>query len=172
MPKITPFLWFDGRVGEVVDFYTSLFGDSAVLDTTRYPEGSPGPAGEVMIATFRLGGQEFMALNGGPQFEFTPAISFFVSCEGQDEVDHLWDRLVEGGSPGQCGWLVDRFGLSWQIVPTALGQLMGDPDPERAGRVMHAMLAMTKIEIAGLRDAYEGTQGETVTSTDRQVTVK
>jgi len=154
MPTITPFLWFDGRVEEAVDFYTSVFGDSAVGDLTRYPEGSPGPAGEVMTATFRLAGQEFMALNGGPHYAFTPAISFFLSVDTQDEVDHYWDRLTEGGEPGQCGWLVDRFGLSWQVVPTALGRLMGDPDPERSGRVMQAMLAMTKIEIAGLEEAY------------------
>jgi len=111
-----------------------------------------------MMASFRLAGQDFMGLNGGPMYAFTPAISLFVSCEGQDEVDYYWDRLVEGGSPSRCGWLVDRFGLSWQIIPTALGRLMGDPDPERAGRVMQAMLAMTKIEVAGLQAAYDGAQ--------------
>ncbi|MFZ0324519.1 MAG: VOC family protein [Actinomycetes bacterium] len=156
MPTITPFLWFDGGVGEAVDFYTSVFGDSAVLQIARYPEGSPGSAGEVMMATFRLGEQEFMALNGGPEFTFTPAISFFVSCEGQDEVDYFWDRLCEGGAPSRCGWLVDRFGLSWQVVPKALGELMGDPDPERSARVMQAMLAMTKIDVAALRAAHAG----------------
>ena len=156
MPTITPFLWFDGRVGEAVDFYTSVFGDSSVLDSAPYPEGSPRPAGDVMVATFRIAGQEFMALNGGPQFPFTPAVSFFVSCESQDEVDYLWDRLCDGGHPEQCGWLVDRFGLSWQVVPTALGQLMGDPDPERSARVMQAMLAMVKIDIAGLQATYDG----------------
>ncbi len=155
MTTITPFLWFEEKLDEAVAFYTSLFGDSALLSTTRFPEGSPGPAGEIMMATFRLAGQQFMALNGGPRFSFTPAISFLVSVEGQDEVDRLWDALCEGGAPGQCGWLVDRFGLSWQIVPTALGQLMGDPDPQRAGRVMQAMLGMTKIEIAGLQAAAE-----------------
>jgi predicted 3-demethylubiquinone-9 3-methyltransferase (glyoxalase superfamily) len=159
MPTITPCLWFDGRVQEAVAFYTSVFGDSAVLSTAPYPDGAPGPTGELMMATFRLAGQEFMALNGGPQYVFTPAVSFFVSVETQDEVDYFWDRLCEGGSPSQCGWLVDRFGLSWQIVPTALGRLMGDPDPERAGRVTQAMLGMTKIEIAGLVAAHEGLSG-------------
>lgn len=159
MPTITPFLWFDGRVQEAVEFYTSVFGDSAVLSTVPYPDGAPGPSGELMMATFRLAGQEFMALNGGPQYSFTPAISFFVSVDTQDEVDYFWDRLCDGGSPSQCGWLVDRFGLSWQIVPTALGRLMGDPDPERAARVTQAMLGMTKIEIAGLVAAHEGVTG-------------
>jgi len=151
MPTITPFLWFDNQLEDAVAFYTSVFGDSAVLS-------DPGPAGEVMMASFRLAGQDFMGLNGGPMYAFTPAISLFVSCEGQDEVDYYWDRLGEGGSPSRCGWLVDRFGLSWQIIPTALGRLMGDPDPERAARVMQAMLTMTKIEVAGLQAAYDGAQ--------------
>jgi len=149
MPTITPFLWFDNQLEEAMSFYASVFGDSAVL-------GTPGPAGEVMMATFRLAGQDFMGLNGGPMYAFTPAISLFVSCEGQDEVDYFWDRLCEGGSPSQCGWLVDRFGLSWQIIPTALGRLLGDPDRERAGRVMQAMLGMVKLDIAGLQAAYDG----------------
>ena len=149
MPTITPFLWFDNQLEDAVAFYTSVFGDSAV-------PSSAGPSGGATMASFRLAGQDFMGLNGGPMYAFTPAISLFVSCEGQDEVDYYWDRLVEGGSPSRCGWLVDRFGLSWQIIPTALGRLMGDPDPERAGRVMQAMLAMTKIEVAGLQAAYDG----------------
>jgi predicted 3-demethylubiquinone-9 3-methyltransferase (glyoxalase superfamily) len=154
---ITPCLWFDGRVEEAIAFYTSLFGDSAVGDVSHYPEGTPGrQAGDVLVATFRLAGQEFMVLNGGPQYPLTPAFSLFVSCEGQDEVDRLWDALCAGGEPGQCGWLVDRFGLSWQIVPTALGRLMSDPDPIRSGRVVQAMLAMGKIDIAGLQQAYDG----------------
>jgi len=149
MPTITPFLWFDNQLEDAVAFYTSVFGDSAV-------PSSAGPSGGATMASFRLAGQDFMGLNGGPMYAFTPAISLFVSCEGQEEVDYLWDRLCDGGSPSRCGWLVDRFGLSWQIIPTALGRLMGDPDAERAGRVMQAMLAMTKIEVAGLQAAYDG----------------
>lgn len=151
MPTITPFLWFNGRIGEALEFYTSLFGDSAVVQSMS------GPDGEVFMATFRLAGQEFMVLNGGPAHALTPAFSLFVSVDGQDEVDHYWDALCEGGEPGRCGWLVDRFGLSWQIIPAALGQLMGDPDHERAGRVRDAMLGMSKIDIAGLQAAYDGT---------------
>jgi predicted 3-demethylubiquinone-9 3-methyltransferase (glyoxalase superfamily) len=152
MPKITPFLWFDNNVEEAMDFYTSLFEDAKVIHVTR-----DGPDGPVRWAHFEVAGQEFMALNGGPMYRFTEAFSMFVSCEDQAEVDRLWDALTSnGGEPGQCGWLKDRFGLSWQIVPRALGELLGDPDPERAGRVMQAMLGMTKIEIAGLRAAYAG----------------
>lgn len=150
MPTITPFLWFDGRLGEAVDFYTSLFGDSAVLERV------PGPEDSVMMARFRLAGVELMALDGGPAHALTPAFSLFVSVEGQAEVDHYWDALVEGGEAGQCGWLVDRFGLSWQVIPTALGELMGAPDRERAGRVMQAMLTMSKLDVAGLQAAYDG----------------
>ena len=149
MPSITPFLWFDGRLGEAVEFYTSLFGDSAVLELV------PGAEGSVMMARFRLAGVELMALDGGPAHMLSPAFSLFVSVDGQDEVDHYWDALVEGGEPGQCGWLVDRFGLSWQVIPTALGELMGAPDRERAGRVMQAMLAMSKLDVAGLQAAYD-----------------
>jgi len=150
VPTITPFLWFDGRVGEAVEFYTSLFDDSALVDS------SPGPDGELFMATFTLGGREFMILNGGPHYDLNPAFSMFVSVPTQAEVDHYWDALCAGGEPGRCGWLVDRFGLSWQIVPEALGTLMGDEDPVRAGRVRDAMLAMSKIDIAGLQAAYEG----------------
>jgi predicted 3-demethylubiquinone-9 3-methyltransferase (glyoxalase superfamily) len=157
MSKPVPFLWFNGQVEEAVTFYSSVFPDSKVQSLERYPEGSPGGvAGQVMMASFSLNGQDVMALNGGPHYELSPAFSFFVSCEDQDEVDRYWDALVEGGEPSQCGWLVDRFGLSWQIVPTALGRLMSDPDPVRAGRVMQAMLAMVKLDVAGLQAAYDG----------------
>jgi len=153
MQKISPFLWFDGDAEEAANLYTSVFEDSEVTDTTRYPEGSPGPAGEVMSVTFRLQGQEFMALNGGPEYTFTPAISFFVNCEDQDEVDRLWKLLSDGGEPGPCGWLTDRFGVSWQIIPTILGELLSGPDGERSQRVMGAMLQMSKLDIQALKDA-------------------
>lgn len=157
MSKPTPFLWFNGRLEEAVAFYASVFPDSKVHQLERYPEGSPGDmAGQVMLASFSLNGQEVMALNGGPVYELTPAFSFFVSCEDQDEVDRYWEALLEGGEPSQCGWLTDQFGVSWQIVPTALGRLMGDPDRERAGRVMQAMLGMVKLDVAGLQAAYDG----------------
>ena len=153
MQKITPFLWFDNQAEEASNFYISLFDDAAITDVSRYPEGSPGPAGEVMTVSFRLAGQEFTALNGGPQFTFSEAISFAVHCRDQDEVDRLWAQLTEGGAPGQCGWLTDRFGLSWQIVPDRLNELLADPDPGRAQRAMQAMLQMEKIEIKALEDA-------------------
>jgi predicted 3-demethylubiquinone-9 3-methyltransferase (glyoxalase superfamily) len=156
MQSITPFLWFDGRAEEAMNFYCSVFKNSKVLNVSHYGEAGPRPAGSVMMATFELNGREFMALNGGPEFTFTPAISFFVSCETQQEVDHLWDRLTEGGAPVQCGWLTDKFGLSWQIVPNALGELMQGGTPEQSARVMAAMLQMTKIDIAGLRRAFDG----------------
>jgi predicted 3-demethylubiquinone-9 3-methyltransferase (glyoxalase superfamily) len=156
MAKPTPFLWFNGRLEEAVTFYASVFPDSKVQQLERYPEGSPGGMdGQVMLASFSLNGQEVMALNGGPVYELSPAFSFFVLCDDQDEVDRYWDALLEGGEPSQCGWLVDRFGLSWQIVPTALGRLMSDPDRERAGRVMQAMLGMSKLDVAGLQAAYD-----------------
>lgn len=155
MQRITPFLWFDDNAEEAVNFYTSIFNDSKIENISRYGENEPGPVGSVMMANFKLNGQDFMALNGGPVFKFSQAISFFVSCENQAEVDHYWDKLSEGGEVQQCGWLVDKFGISWQIVPTALGQLMGDPDPVKAGRVMQAMLKMIKIDIAGLKQAYD-----------------
>jgi predicted 3-demethylubiquinone-9 3-methyltransferase (glyoxalase superfamily) len=156
MQSITPFLWFDGRAEEAMNFYVSLFENSKIGNISRYGDAGPGPAGSVMMATFELNGREFMALNGGPEFTFTPAISFFVSCETQEEVDYLWDRLTEGGAPVQCGWLTDRFGLSWQIVPNALGELMQGGTPEQSARVMAAMLQMTKIDVAGLRRAFDG----------------
>src|SRR4030081_1822984 len=155
MQKITPFLWFDGKAEEAMNFYVSVFKNSKVGRVTRYGEAGPGQKGTVMSATFQLEEQDFFALNGGPQFVFTPAISFFVSCETQEEVDELWEKLSEGGEEGQCGWLKDKFGMSWQIIPTALGELLGDKDPEKSNRVMQAMLQMHKIEIEKLRQAYE-----------------
>jgi predicted 3-demethylubiquinone-9 3-methyltransferase (glyoxalase superfamily) len=153
MQKISPFLWFNDQAEEAANFYTSLFDDAEVTSVSRYPEGSPGPAGQVMSVTFRLAGQEILALNGGPEFQFTEAISLYVHCKDQDEVDRLWSQLTEGGEESQCGWLKDRFGLSWQIIPDRLGELLGDSDPGRAQRAMQAMLQMQKIEIKTLEDA-------------------
>ena len=155
MQKITPFLWFDGNAEEAMNFYVSVFNNSKVVRVTRYGEGGPGPKGAVMSATFELDGQQFYALNGGPQFTFTPAISLFVNCETQQEVDELWDKLSEGGKKEKCGWLKDKYGLSWQIIPSALGKLLGDKDPAKANRVMMAMLQMDKIDIQGLQQAYD-----------------
>ena len=132
MQKITPFLWFDNQAEEAMNLYVSLFKNSKILSVSRYGEGGPGPAGTVMTATFQLDGQEFMALNGGPEFKFTEAISLFVNCETQEEVDELWEKLSEGGEKSQCGWLKDKFGLSWQIIPTALGQMLGDHRPQKS----------------------------------------
>src|SRR5258708_22110477 len=153
--KIPPFLWFDHNAEEAMNFYTAIFKNSKIISVSRYGNAGPEQAGMVMTATFSLNGQEFMALNGGPHFKFTEAISFFVSCETQEEVDELWEKLSEGGEEGQCGWLKDKFGMSWQIIPTALGELMGDKDPEKSNRVMQAMLQMHKIEIEKLKQAYE-----------------
>ena len=153
--KITTFLTFDGQAEEAVDFYSSIFDDSKILSTSRYGAGGPGPEGSLMSATFELAGQEFIALNGGPSFSFSQGISLFVDCQTQAEVDELWEKLTEGGEPGPCGWLTDRFGVSWQIIPRALGELLGDEDPEKAGRAMQAMLQMTKIDIEGMRRASE-----------------
>ena len=147
--KITTFLTFNDQAEEAMNFYTSIFPDSRILGTT------PGPSGKLMSGTFELAGQEFMALNGGPTFGFAQGISLFVDCETQDEVDELWEKLCEGGKPGPCGWLTDRFGVSWQVIPRALPELLGDEDPEKAKRVMEAMLQMSKIEVDGLRKAYE-----------------
>lgn len=155
MQKITPFLWFDNQAEEAVNFYTSVFKNSKILSFARYGEAGPGPAGAVMTANFELNGQEFVALNGGPLFKFTEAVSFVVNCETQAEVDHYWEKLSEGGEKSRCGWLKDKFGLSWQIVPTILGELMSDGDPERAKRVALAMLEMDKLDIGALRAAYE-----------------
>ena len=156
MQKITPFLWFDGRAEEAMTFYTSVFKNSKVVSISRCGDAGPAPKGTVMTTTFELDGQRFIALNGGPLFTFSPAISFFVSCETQAEVDELWDRLVEGGAPQRCGWLRDKFGVSWQIVPTALGTMLQDKDPEKSRRVMQAMLQMIKLDINGLQQAYDG----------------
>ena len=151
MQTITPFLWFDNNLEEAMAFYTGIFKDSEILNVSR-----GGPDGPLFMATFRLNGQTLMGLNGGPMYKFTEALSMFVSVETQDEVDHLWDSLSAGGELQQCGWLKDKFGLSWQIVPTALGELMGDPDPVKSQRVMQAILTMVKIDIQGLRDAHAG----------------
>jgi predicted 3-demethylubiquinone-9 3-methyltransferase (glyoxalase superfamily) len=155
MQKITPFLWFDGKAEEAANFYVSIFKNSKIGTVNRYGEHGPGPKGTVMIATFQLDGQNFIALNGGPQFKFTPAISLVVNCETQEEVDHFWEKLSQGGTTRQCGWLQDKFGVSWQIVPTALGKLMSDPDPQKTSRVMGALMQMQKIDIYGLQAAYE-----------------
>jgi predicted 3-demethylubiquinone-9 3-methyltransferase (glyoxalase superfamily) len=154
MQKITPFLWFDNQAEEAMNFYVSIFKNSKVLSITRYGEGGPGPKGTVMTATFQLDGQEFIALNGGPQFKFTEAISFSVNCETQEEVDELWEKLSEGGEKGRCGWLKDKYGLSWQVNPTVLGEMLQDKDPEKSKRVMQAMLQMDKIDIKTLKQAY------------------
>ena len=158
MQKITPFLWFDGKAEEAANFYTSIFPHSKIGKIRRHGDAGPGQKGAVMSATFQLDGQEFIALNGGPQFTFSPAISFFVNCETQGEVDELWEKLSEGGKKNRCGWLQDKFGVSWQVIPTALGRLIGDPDPEKSSRVMKAMLQMDKIEISALQEAYENNQ--------------
>ncbi|SRR6266852_4719762 len=155
MKKITPFLWFDNNAEEAMKFYTSIFKNSKIGRVTRYGEAGPGPKGTVMTATFELDGQEFMVLNAGPTFKFTEAISFFVNCETQQEVDDFWKKLSAGGQEGQCGWLKDKFGLSWQIVPSALGTMLNDADPAKSQRVMKAMLQMKKIDIAALKRAYE-----------------
>jgi predicted 3-demethylubiquinone-9 3-methyltransferase (glyoxalase superfamily) len=155
MQKITPFLWFDGKAEEAMNFYVSIFKNSKVGSVTRYGEEGPGPKGTVMSATFQLDGQEFFALNGGPLFTFSPAISFFVNCETQQEVDELWEKLSEGGEKQRCGWLKDKYGLSWQIIPSVLGQMLQDKDADRSGRVMKAMLQMDKIDIRILQQAYD-----------------
>ena len=154
--KITTYLWFDDNAEEAMNFYVSLFKDSKVLELTRYGDAGPGPKGTVMAGTFQLEGQHFMALNGGPHFKFTEAISLFVNCETQQEVDELWTKLTAGGgAPSQCGWLKDKFGLSWQIVPSILLELLSDKDPRRAKRVMEAMLKMSKIDIGQIKQAAE-----------------
>jgi predicted 3-demethylubiquinone-9 3-methyltransferase (glyoxalase superfamily) len=150
MQKITPFLWFDGRAEEAVNFYVSVFRNSRVVSLTR------GPDGAAFHATFQLEGQNFQALNGGPKYEFTEAVSLYVDCADQAEVDALWEKLSAGGEIQMCGWLKDKFGLSWQIIPAALGRLMSDKDPAKAGRVMQAMLQMKKLDVATLQQAYEG----------------
>jgi predicted 3-demethylubiquinone-9 3-methyltransferase (glyoxalase superfamily) len=159
MQKISPFLWFDDQAEDAVNFYISIFKNSKIVSVARYGEEGAKVSGRlqgtVMTVTFQLDGQEFIALNGGPHFTFSPAISFFVSCETQEELDELWDKLSEGGEIEQCGWLKDKYGVSWQIVPTVLGELLNDPDPVKSKRVMKAMLQMNKIDIAKLKQAYE-----------------
>jgi predicted 3-demethylubiquinone-9 3-methyltransferase (glyoxalase superfamily) len=155
MQKITPFLWFDGKAEEAANFYVSVFKNSKIVSIMRYGEAGPGAKGSVMSATFQLDGQDFMALNGGPMFAFSPAISFFVNCQSQEEVDKLWEKLSEGGEKQRCGWLKDKYGVSWQIIPTVLGQLLQDKDREKSKRVMNAMLQMDKLDITTLKQAYE-----------------
>jgi predicted 3-demethylubiquinone-9 3-methyltransferase (glyoxalase superfamily) len=155
MQKVVPFLWFDSQAEEAANFYVSIFKNSKIGSIARYGDAGPGPKGAVMIVSFNLDGQELTALNGGPQFKFTEAISFVVNCETQNEVDELWDRLSEGGEKSRCGWLKDKYGLSWQIVPTTLVKFMQDKDPRKSKRVMEAMLKMTKLDIKALQQAYE-----------------
>lgn len=156
MQKIVPCLWFDGKAEEAMKFYTSIFKNCKVRDIMYYGDAGPGEKGSVLTVTFELDGQEFIGLNGGPHYTFTPAISLFVKCETQEEVDTYWNKLLEGGQPVQCGWLTDKFGVSWQIVPTVLGDMLRDKDAAKSQRVMQAMLKMIKLDIATLKQAYEG----------------
>jgi predicted 3-demethylubiquinone-9 3-methyltransferase (glyoxalase superfamily) len=156
MQKITPFLWFDGKAEEAMNFYVSIFKNSKVLGVSRWGDAGPGPKGSVLTASFELAGQKFVALNGGPQYTFTPAVSFMVNCETQEEVDHYWEKLTEGGKEVQCGWLTDKYGLSWQITPTILITMLQDKDPVKSQRVMQAMMKMIKIDIEELQRAYDG----------------
>lgn len=155
MQKITPFLWFDNNAEEAMNFYVSIFKNSKVTSVTRYGEAGPGTPGAVMTAEFQLDGQEVVALNGGPRFKFTEAISFVVNCESQEEVDYFWEKLSDGGEKSRCGWLKDKYGLSWQVVPTILAELLADKDAEKSQRVMQAMLGMDKIEVKALKQAYD-----------------
>jgi predicted 3-demethylubiquinone-9 3-methyltransferase (glyoxalase superfamily) len=156
MQKITTYLWYDNQAEEAAVFYTSIFKNSRVLEVNRYGEGAPMPAGTAMTVRFELDGQEFIALNGGPHFKFNEAISLYVDCDDQAEVDYFWDRLVDGGEPSQCGWLKDRYGLSWQIIPRELPSLLFDQDPAKAQRATQAMFTMTKIDVEALRRAHAG----------------
>ncbi|HEY4109143.1 VOC family protein [Puia sp.] len=157
MQKIIPFLWFDNQAEEAANFYVSVFKNSKINNVTRYGDAGPGPKGTAMIVTFTLEGQDFYALNGGPMFKFTEAVSLYVNCETQEEVDKLWNTLISGGgAESQCGWLKDKYGLSWQIIPTALQRILGGPDPVKSGRAMQAMLKMQKLDIKALEAAYEG----------------
>ena len=156
MPKITPFLWFDTEAEEAAQLYVSLFKNSKILSVSRFGEEMPGPAGKVMTVEFELDGLKIIALNGGPNYKFSEAISFSIECEDQAEVDYFWDRLSEGGQPGPCGWLKDRYGLSWQVVPKVLPKLLGDPDREKGKRATAAMLKMGKLDIAELEKAHAG----------------
>jgi len=154
MQKITPFLWFDHQAEEAMNFYTSIFKNSKKGQVSRYGEGAPVPKGTVMTAQFEIEGQPFIALNGGPHYKPTPAISFLVDCKTQEEVDHLWSSLSDGGQPLQCGWITDKFGITWQIIPSILTELMSDKDPQKSQRVVKAMMQMVKIDIEGLKRAY------------------
>jgi predicted 3-demethylubiquinone-9 3-methyltransferase (glyoxalase superfamily) len=154
MQKITPCLWFDNQAEEAVRFYTSIFNNSKIGEVTYYGEGAPRPKGSVLTVRFYLDGQEFLALNGGPVFKFTEALSFIVNCETQQEMDRMWEKLSEGGEKVQCGWLKDKYGMSWQIVPIVLAKMLSDPDPARAERVLHAVMQMKKLDIKGLEEAY------------------
>jgi predicted 3-demethylubiquinone-9 3-methyltransferase (glyoxalase superfamily) len=156
MQKILPCLWFDGQAEQAVNFYTSIFTNSRILNMSYYGEAGPGKKGTVLMVTFQISDQEYMALNGGPEYKFSPAISLFVNCQGQEEVDYFWEKLSEGGEKGPCGWLTDKFGVSWQIVPTIMGDLMSDKDEKKVERVMHAMLQMGKLDISKLQQAYDG----------------
>jgi predicted 3-demethylubiquinone-9 3-methyltransferase (glyoxalase superfamily) len=157
MQQITPFLWFNDNAEEAVNFYVSIFKDAKILETSRYGDAGPGPKGSVMTMKFQLNGLEFVALNGGPHYTFSHAVSFVINCKDQAEVDHYWDKLIEGGKPSQCGWLSDMYGLSWQITPTILIKLLQDPDPAKAKRVMEAMMKMVKIDIPKLEEAAKAT---------------
>lgn len=153
MPNVTPFLWFDSQAEEAANFYVSVFPNSRITETTRYPEGAPAPAGTVMTVGFELDGKPFTALNAGPHYQFSPAISFVIHCKDQAEVDHYWEKLTAGGKEVQCGWLSDKYGLSWQVVPDRLLELNTDPDKAKVGRVMAAMMQMVKLDIAKLEAA-------------------
>ena len=153
MKKITPFLWFNDNAEEAMDFYISIFKNSKILSISRYNDAGPGPKGTVMVGTFELDGERFIALNGGPQFKFTEAISFSVDCETQEEIDYFWEKLSEGGQKSQCGWLKDKFGLSWQVVPSKMGELMNSKEPGKSQRVMQEMLKMSKLDIKKLQEA-------------------
>ena len=156
MQKITPFLWYNNNAEEAMNFYTSIFPNSKIITISRYGEAGPGPKGSVMSAIFEINGQEFYALNGGPLYTFTPAVSFFVKCETQEEVDYFWEKLSEGGTPNRCGWLTDKFGLTWQVIPAVLGSLLQGKDAEKSKRAMMAMLQMVKLDIKTLQQAYDG----------------
>jgi predicted 3-demethylubiquinone-9 3-methyltransferase (glyoxalase superfamily) len=156
MQKITPFLWFDNKAEEAANFYVSIFKNSKILNVARYGDAGPGPKGTVLTIDFEIEGQKFIALNGGPQFKFSEAVSFVVNCETQEEIDYFWEKLSAGGEKLDCGWVKDKYGLSWQVVPTILGELMGGNEPERSNRVMQAILQMQKLEIEPLKRAYEG----------------
>ena len=155
MQKITPFLWFDGKAEEAARFYVSIFKNSKIVGISRYGEQGPGPKGSVMVITFQLDGQEFCGLNGGPQFTFSPAISFAVNCKTQSEIDELWEKLSEGGKKQQCGWVTDKYGVSWQIVPSNLGEMLHGAEAEKTDRVMKAVLQMNKLDMEGMKQAYE-----------------